>query len=171
MVIVRKAFLYIQIVVLKPKRRTKFSDYAGKPYSIGISANGEILLFHRTDVFISAWKPYIIWFYGRSIRPCIIISIRGFILIFSMLWWYKKDICLLIFISQNCKNIYWNLRKTSVFQDLIAIQFHFKMDYDIQRQVTNNSLGSHEYRQLRQWWIISSNLKSSASDTTEILQS
>ena len=87
------------------------------------------------------------------------------------MWWYVKDIFLLIFISQNCKNIYWNLRKASVFQDLIAIKFHFKMDYDIHRQVTDNSLGSHEYRQLRQWWIIPSNLKSSASDTTEILQS
>ena len=52
-----------------------------------------------------------------------------------MLWWYVKDIFLLIFISQNCKNIYWNLRKASVFQDLIAIKFHFKMDYDIHRQL------------------------------------
>lgn len=26
----------------RPKYRTKFSDYAVKPYSIGISANGEI---------------------------------------------------------------------------------------------------------------------------------
>ena len=32
----------IQIVVLRPKCRTKFSDYAGEPYSIGISANGEL---------------------------------------------------------------------------------------------------------------------------------
>lgn len=32
------------------------------------------------------------------------------------------------------------------------------MDYDIQIQITNNSLGSHEYRQLRQCWIIPSNL-------------
>ena len=128
-------------------------------------------MFHRTDVLICAWKPYIIWFYVRSIEHCIIISIRGSMLIFFILWWYKKDIRLLIFIAQNCKNIYWNLRKTSVFQELIAIKFHFKMDYDIHRQVTDNSLGSHEYRQLRQWWIISSNLKSSASDTIEILQS
>ena len=171
MVIVRKAFLYIQIVVLRQKCRTKFSDYAGKPYSIGISANGEILLFHRTDVFISAWKLYIIGFYVRSIQPCIIISIRGFMLIFFVLWWYDKDIRLLIFIAQNYQNVYWNLRKASVFQDLIAIKFHFKMDYDIYRQATNNSLGSHEYRQLRQWWIIPSNLKSSSVDTIKILQS
>ena len=140
--------LHILNNTFRPKCRTKFSDYAGKPYSIGIYANGEILLFHRTDVLISAWKPYIIWFYVRSIEPCIIISIRGFMLIFFMLWWYKKDIRLFIFIAQNCKNIYWNLRKTSVFQDLIAIKFHFEMDYDIQRQVTDNSLGSHRYRQL-----------------------
>ena len=116
-------------------------------------------MFHRTDVLICAWKPYIIWFYVRSIQPCIIISIRDFILVFFKLCWYEKDIFLLIFIAQNCQNVYWNLRKTSVFQDLIAIQFHFKMNYDIQRQVTNNSLGSHKYRQLRQWWIISCNLK------------
>lgn len=79
-------------------------------------------------------------------------------LIFFILLWYKKDIRLFIFVAQNCKNIYWNLRKTSVFQDLMAIKFHFKMDYDIQIQITNNSLGSHEYRQLRQCWIIPSNL-------------
>ena len=128
-------------------------------------------MFHRTDVLICAWKPYIIWFYVRSIQPCIIISIRDFILVFFILWWYEKTICLLIFIAQNCKNVYCKHRKTTVFKDWIAIKFHFKMDYDIHRQVTENSLGSHEYRQLRQWWIISSNLKSSASDTTEILQS
>ena len=138
LVILRDTFLYIQIVVLKPKRRTKFSDYAGKPYSIIIFANGEIALFHRTDVLISACKPYIIWFCVRSIQPCIIISIRGFMLIFFMLWWYKKDIRLLIFITQNCQNVYWNLRKTSVFQDLTAIKLYFKMDYDIHRQATNN---------------------------------
>ena len=39
-VVVRDAFLYNEIVVLRPKCRTKSSDYAGKPYSIGISANG-----------------------------------------------------------------------------------------------------------------------------------
>ena len=128
-------------------------------------------MFHRTDVLISARQPYFIWIYVRSIEPCIIISIRDFILVFFILWWYEKDIFLLIFIAQNCQNVYWNLRKTSVFQDLIAIQFHFKMDYDIQRQVTNNSLGSHEYRQLRQWWIIPSNLKLSSFDIIEILQS
>ena len=44
------------------------------------------------------------------------------------------------------------------FQDLTAIKFYFKMNYDIQRQATDNSLGSHEYRQLRQCWIIPSNL-------------
>ena len=44
-------------------------------------------------------------------------------------------------------------------------------DYDIHRQVTENSLGSHEYRQLRKSWIIPGNLKLSSSDTTEILQS
>ena len=32
----------IQIVVLRQKCRIKFSDYAGEPYSIGISANGEV---------------------------------------------------------------------------------------------------------------------------------
>ena len=32
----------IQIVVLRQKCRIKFSDYAGEPYSIGISANGEL---------------------------------------------------------------------------------------------------------------------------------
>ena len=149
MVIVRKAFLYIQIVVLRQKCRTKFSDYAGKPYSIGISANGEILLFHRTDVFISAWKLYIIGFYVRSIQPCIIISIRGFILVFFILWWYEKDIFMLIFIIQNCQNVHWTHRKTSVFQDLFAIKFHYKMNYDIHRLATNNSLGSLRYRQLR----------------------
>ena len=88
-----------------------------------------------------------------------------------MLWWYKKGIRLLIFIAQNSKNVYWNLRKTSVFQDFFVIKFHFKMDYDIQRQLKNNSLGSHEYRQLREWRIIPSNLKLSVSDTIEILQS
>ena len=113
---------------------------------------------HRTDVSIRAWKPYIIWFYVRSIESCITISIRGFILIFFILCWYEKDISLLIFIAQNCQNVYWNHRKTSVFQDLFVIKFHFKMDYDIQRHITNNSLGSHEYRQLRQCWIIPSNL-------------
>ena len=77
---------------------------------------------------------------------------------FLHVWWHKKDIFLLIFIVQNCQNVHWILKKTSVFQDLIAIQFHFKMDYDIHRQVTNNSLGSHEYRQLREWRIIPSNL-------------
>ena len=41
-VVVRDIFLYIQIVVLRPKCRTKSSDYAGKAFSIGISANGEI---------------------------------------------------------------------------------------------------------------------------------
>ena len=41
-VTVRDAFLYNEIVVLRPKCRTKFSDYAGNLYSIGISANGEI---------------------------------------------------------------------------------------------------------------------------------
>ena len=106
LVILRDTFLYNEIVVLRPKCRTKFSDYAEKPYSIGISANGEILLFHRTDVFISAWKLYIIGFYVRSIQPCIIISIRGFIIKFFILQWYKKDIRLLIFIAQNCKNVY-----------------------------------------------------------------
>ena len=50
----------IQIVILRPKCQTKFSEYAGNPYSIGISVNVEIYLLHRTDVFISAWKPYII---------------------------------------------------------------------------------------------------------------
>ena len=29
-------------------------EYAGSPYTIGISANGEIQLLHGTDVFISA---------------------------------------------------------------------------------------------------------------------
>ena len=115
-------------------------------------------MLHRTDVLISACKPYIIWFCVKSIHPCIIISIRGFRLIFFMLWWYDKDIRLLIFIAQNYQNVYWNLRKASVFRDLIVIKFRFKMDYDIQRQITNNSLGSHEYRQLRQCWIIPSNL-------------
>ena len=128
-------------------------------------------MFHRTDVLICAWKPYIIWFYVRSIQPCIIISIRDFILVFFKLCWYEKDIFLLIFIIQNCQNVHWNLRKTSVFQDLIAIKFHFKMNYDIQRQITNNSLGSLKYRQLREWRIIPSNLKSSSVNTTEILQS
>ena len=64
---------------------------------------------------------------------------------FLHVWWHKKDIFLLIFIVQNCQNVHWILKKTSVFQDLIAIQFHFKMDYDIQIQATDNSLGSHEY--------------------------
>ena len=41
-VVVRDAFLYNEIVVLRPKCRTKFSDYTEKLYSIGISANGEI---------------------------------------------------------------------------------------------------------------------------------
>lgn len=44
----------IQIDVLRLKCRTKFSDYAGNPYSIGISANEEIQLSYRTDVLISA---------------------------------------------------------------------------------------------------------------------
>ena len=70
-------------------------------------------------------------------------------LIFFKLCWCEKNIFLLIFIVQNCQNVYCKHRKTSVFQDLIAIKFHFKMDYDIQRQITNNSLGSHKYRQLR----------------------
>ena len=90
---------------------------------------------------------------------------------FLHVWWHKKDIFLLIFIAQSCKNVYCKHRKTSVFQDLIAIKFHFQMNYDIHRQVTNNSLGSHEYRQLREWRIIPSNLKLSVSDTIEILQS
>ena len=128
-------------------------------------------MFHRTDVLISVWKSYIVWFYVRSIPPCIIISIRDFILVFFKLCWYGKDIFLLIFIAQNCQNVHWTHRKTSVFQDLFAIKFHFKMNYDIHRQVTNNSLGSHEYRQLREWRIIPSNLKLSVSDTIEILQS
>lgn len=88
-----------------------------------------------------------------------------------MLWWYKKDIRLLIFIAQNCKNIYWNLRKTSVFQDLTAIKFYFKINYDIRKTGYNKSLGSYEYRQFRQWRIVSSNLKPSYFDNTEILQS
>lgn len=33
---------YNEIVVLRQKCRTKFSDYGGEPYSIGISANGEL---------------------------------------------------------------------------------------------------------------------------------
>ena len=115
-------------------------------------------MFHRTDVSIRVWKPYIIWVYVRSTDPAFIISVRGFILNFFILWWYKKGIRLLIFIAQNFQNVYWNLRKVSAFLDLIAIKFHFKMDYDIQIQITNNSLGSHEYRQLRQCWIIPSNL-------------
>ncbi len=32
----------IQVVILRPKCRTKFSDYTEKLYSIGIFANGEI---------------------------------------------------------------------------------------------------------------------------------
>ena len=78
-------------------------------------------MFHRTDVSISVWKPYIIWFYVRSTDLCIIISVWGFILIFFILWWYEKDISLLIFIAQNCQNVHWNLRNASVFQDLTAI--------------------------------------------------
>ena len=42
LVILRDTLLYIKIVVLRPKCRTKFLAFAGKPYSIGISANGEI---------------------------------------------------------------------------------------------------------------------------------
>ena len=38
----RDAFQYNEIVVLRQKCRIKFSDYAGEPYSIGISANGEL---------------------------------------------------------------------------------------------------------------------------------
>lgn len=75
---------------------------------------------------------------------------------FLHVWWHKKDIFLLIFIVQNCQNVHWILKKTSIFQDLMAIQLYFKMNYDIHRQVTNNSLGSHEYRHLRQCWIIPS---------------
>mgnify|MGYP000365098275 FL=1 len=41
-----------------------------------------------------------------------------------------------------------NPKEDKCFQDLFAIKFHFKMNYDIHRQATNNSLGSHEYRQL-----------------------
>ena len=68
---------------------------------------------------------------------------------FLHVWWHKKDIFLLIFIVQNWQNVHWILKKTSVFQDLFAIKFQFKMDYDIHRQITNNSLGSLRYRQLR----------------------
>lgn len=42
LVILRDAFQYNEIVVLRQKCRTKFSDYGGEPYSIGISANGEL---------------------------------------------------------------------------------------------------------------------------------
>ena len=35
-------FPHILNNAFRPKCRTKFSDYAGKPYSIGISANGQI---------------------------------------------------------------------------------------------------------------------------------
>ena len=44
LVILRDAFLYIKNVVLRPECRTKFLDYAGKPYNIGISSNGEIYI-------------------------------------------------------------------------------------------------------------------------------
>ena len=80
-------------------------------------------MFHRTDVLICAWKPYIIWFYVRSIQPCIIISIRDFILVFFKLCWYEKDIFLLIFIIQNCQNVHWNHRKTSVFKIYLQLSF------------------------------------------------
>lgn len=115
-------------------------------------------MFHGTDVLISAWKPYIICFYVRSIRSCIIISIRGFIINFFILWWYEKVICLLIFIAQNCKNVYCKHRKTSVFQDLIAIKFHFQMNYDIHGQVTGavapqSSFGEQYIGGANQWYI------------------
>ena len=109
--------------LLLPKCQTKFSYKAGKLYNISILANAEIQLFHRTDVLISAWKPYIIWFYVRSIQPCIIISIRDFILVFFKLCWYEKDIFLLIFIIQNCQNVHWNHRKTSVFKIYLQLSF------------------------------------------------
>ena len=41
-VTVRDAFLYNEIVVLRPKCRTKFLAFSGNLYSICISANGEI---------------------------------------------------------------------------------------------------------------------------------
>ena len=41
-VVVRDAFLYNEIVVLRPKCRTKFLAFSGNLYSICISANGEI---------------------------------------------------------------------------------------------------------------------------------
>jgi hypothetical protein len=42
LVILRDAFQYNEIVVLRPKCRTKFLAFSGKLYSICISANGEL---------------------------------------------------------------------------------------------------------------------------------
>lgn len=43
------------------KCRTKFSDYAVKPYNISILANVKNKMFHRTDVLINAGKAHICW--------------------------------------------------------------------------------------------------------------
>jgi len=55
------------------------------------------------------------------------------------MWWYEKDIFLLIYISTELPecNIE-NIRKTSVFKICLQLSFTIKMNYDIHRQATNN---------------------------------
>ena len=56
-----RLFLGFQVMEFRPQCRTKFSDYAGKPYNISILANVEIQLLQRTDVSINTESPYKCW--------------------------------------------------------------------------------------------------------------
>ena len=88
---------------------------------------------------------------------------------------YKSRSCKRYFRHNKVFSLFWKpiqylhfcyFRNPAIFLDFFVIKFYFKMNYDIHRQVTDNSLGSHEYRQLRQSWIIPSTLKLSSFDTT-----